>query len=148
MAAAACVLAGSASAAGLPGGGMTARELQAWLTESGYEAELDRGEDGDPYLKAVADGVNFEVHLYDCKGERCASMQLTAGFDVDGKIGVDRANGWNTENRYLDCYVDDEGDPWFTYDINLSPGGTREALDDNFAIWLSFVPDMKAMAGW
>ena len=56
-------------------------------------------------------------------------------------------NGWNSEKLYIDCFVDEEGDPWFTYDVNLSPGGTRDALDDAFAVWLSFVPDMQSMIG-
>ena len=146
MALAACFLAGPAAAADLPSGGMTPREVQAWLLESGYQAELEKAGD-EPYIRSAADDLNFEVHFYDCKDGRCASIQFNAGFDIDGKITVDQANGWNSEKRYIDCFVDEEGDPWFTYDVNLSPGGTRDALDDAFAVWLSFVPDMQSMIG-
>lgn len=139
--------AGAAGAASLHKDGMTTREIQAWLNDSGYKAELAR--DGeDEYVKSSAEGVSFEVHPYDCKSDRCASMQMIVGFDVDGKITTDQANAWNRSKRYIDCYIDDEGDPWFTYDVNLSPGGTREALDDDFAVWLNFLPDMKEHIGW
>ncbi len=147
MTLAAFVLAGPASAASLPAGGMTPKEVQAWLLDSGYQAELDKVGD-ESYLKSTTDDVTFEVHFYDCKDGRCASIQFNAGFDIDGKITADQANEWNSEKRYIDCFVDEEGDPWFTYDVNLSPGGTRESLDDAFAVWLSFVPDMRSMAGW
>ncbi|WP_162257138.1 YbjN domain-containing protein [Phenylobacterium sp. Root700] len=128
--------------------GMTAKEVQSWLTDSGYKAEMAKDTDGDSYLKSASDGVSFDVHLYDCKKDRCASMQFIAGFDLDEKLELAKVNTWNEGKRYVDCFLDDEGDPWFTYDANVSPGGSREALDDDFAVWLSFVPDMKELAGW
>lgn len=147
MALAAFLFAGPAAAANLPAGGMTPKEVQAWLLESGYQAELERAGE-EPYLKSAADGVSFEVHFYDCKEDRCASIQFNAGLNIDGQITAAQANDWNSEKRYVDCFVDEEGDPWFTYDVNLSPGGTRDGLDDAFAVWLSFLPDMRSMVGW
>lgn len=146
---AACVLAGvgAAQAAPLPANGMTVKEVQTWLLDSGYKAE--KAKDGeDEYLRSAADGVNFEVHFYDCKKDRCASIQMIAGFDLDEKLTWQKANGWNSGKRFVNCFLDEDGDPWFSYDINLSPGGTREALDDNFGVWLMFLPDMKEVAGW
>jgi len=147
MALAALAFAAPAAAASLPSNGMSPKDVQAWLLDNGYQAELEKAGE-EPYLKSAADGVSFEVHFYDCKNDRCASIQFTAGFDIDGKVTADQANDWNSDKRYIDCFVDEEGDPWFTYDVNLSPGGTREALDDDFAVWLSFLPDMKSMIGW
>ena len=141
-------LGGGAWTAEMHKDGMTAKEVQAWLFESGYRAELATDDDGDVYVKSASDGVNFEAHLYDCKQDRCASMQFIAGFDLDEKLELDKINAWNSGKRYVDGFIDDEGDPWFTYDANLSPGGSREALDDDFAVWLSFIPDMKELAGW
>lgn len=141
-------LGGVAQSAEIHKDGMTAKEVQAWLLESGYRAELGQADDGDAYVDSASDGVNFKAQLYDCKKDRCASMQFVAGFDIDGKIELDKVNGWNSSKRYVSSYIDDEGDPWFTYDANLSPGGNREALDDDFAVWLSFIPDMKELAGW
>jgi hypothetical protein len=141
-------LGGGAGAAEMHKDGMTAKEAQAWLSESGYRAELAKDDEGDAYVKSASDGVNFELHLYDCKQDRCASMQFIAGFDLDAKLELEKVNAWNGGNRYVDSFTDDEGDPWFTYDANLSPGGSRAALDDDFAVWLSFIPDMKELAGW
>ena len=127
---------------------MSVKEVQSWLIDAGYKAELAKDNQGDSYLKSATDGVGFEVHFYDCKKDRCASIQFIAGFDIDGKLDMAKVNEWNDGKRYVDCFIDDEGDPWFTYDVNLSPGGTREALDDEFALWLGFVPDMKTHIGW
>lgn len=137
-----------ASAAELHKDGMTVKEIQAWLMESGYKAEVTKGSDGDEYIQSSADGVSFEVYPNDCNKGRCASMQMSAAFDVKEKLSAEKANVWNAGKRYVDCYIDDEGDPWFTYDINVSPGGSRAALDDNFGVWLSFLPDIKEHIGW
>jgi len=126
---------------------MTVKEVQAWLLDSGYKAEVKKN-DGDDFIKSASDGVDFEVHFYDCKKDRCASVQMIAGFDVDKPMTAEQANAWNSEKRFVDCFLDDEGDPWFSYDISLSPGGTRAALDDDFSVWLSFMPDMKQHIGW
>ena len=139
---------GAASAAPEPHkDGMTLKEIQAWLLESGYKAEL-KTDDGEGYITSAAEGVRFEVYPNDCRKGRCASMQMVAAFNVKDKLDAQKANAWNSAKRYVDCYIDDEGDPWFTYDINVSPGGTRAALDDNFSIWLSFLPDIKQHIGW
>ena len=145
---AAGLIAGAAQAAPLPAGGMTVKEVQTWLLDNGYKAEAVKESDGDGYVRSAADGVNFQVHVYDCVKARCASIQMVAGFDVEQKLSAEKVNAWNGAKRFVTSYIDDEGDPWFTYDINLSPGGTREALDDNFGVWLSFLPDMKQLAGW
>ena len=137
-----------AGATDLPKGGMSVQEIQSWLTGAGYKAEIAKDGEGDSYLKSATDGVGFEIHFYDCKQDRCASLQFIAGFDIDGKLDMAKVNAWNDGKRYVDCFIDEEGDPWFTYDINLAPGGTREALDDEFALWIGFVPDMKAHIGW
>ena len=139
---------GAASAAPEPhNDGMTLKEIQSWLLESGYKAELKK-DDGEGYITSSAEGVSFEIYPNDCRQDRCASMQLVAAFNVKQKLNAEKANEWNSGKRYVDCYIDDEGDPWFTYDINVSPGGTRAALDDNFSVWLSFLPDIKEHIGW
>lgn len=147
-AAALLLSAGAASAAPeLHKDGMTVKEIQAWLLESGYKAELKK-DDGEGYVSSSAEGVSFEVYPNDCNAGRCASMQMVAAFNVKTKLNAEKANEWNSAKRYVDCYIDDEGDPWFTYDINVSPGGTRASLDDDFGVWLSFLPDIKEHIGW
>ena len=44
-------------------------------------------------------------------------------------------NDWNRDNRWARAYVDKVNDPWLEYDVDLTPGGTYEMLNDEFAIW-------------
>ena len=150
--AATVLAAGSAQAKPIPDGGMTITEVVSWLQDSGYKAEIKTLQSGEKYITSAAEGVNFDVYMYDCKAERCASMQLTAGFNMTKPGlagGATKINEWNTTKRYIKAYVDADNDPWAQYDVNLSPGESFEALDDNFKnVWISSLPDFKKFIGW
>lgn len=145
---AAMCLSGGAQAADLHKDGVTFKEVQTWLEKQDFKTEV-KGDKDDPFLSTeTEDGVKFEVHFYDCETSRCTSIQLSGGFDLKDAMNASKINEWNAAKRYVKGYVDDEGDPWFTYDVNVSPGGTQEALDDEFAVWLSFMPDIVEFIGW
>ena len=75
---------------------------------------------------------------------------VVSGFEIgpDGTIRVLTApsdqqienhdmNEWNRDNRWARGYYDSVNDPWVEYDVDLTPGGTYELLDDEFATWRS-----------
>lgn len=141
--------ANGAAAKDIPAGGLTVQEVAAWLKAKGYRADLEQTDEGEKYVASAAEGVNFEIYMYDCKGAaRCTSLQFHIGFGMESDLSVDRINSWNRENRYVKAYLDDEKDPYFQYDANLSPGGTYEALDDDLGVWLGFLPNIKSHIDW
>lgn len=140
--------AGAVAAKDLPAGGMTLQEVAAWLQDQGYKAELKTDDSGDRYIASAAEGVNFDVHAYDCTGGRCTSIQMVAGFDLDDGLSLEQANDWNRGKRYAKAYLDDERDPYIDFDINLSPGGTEAALNDNLGVWLMMLPAFRSHIGW
>lgn len=130
-------------------GGLTAKEVARWLQDQGYKAELKVGESGKPYVRSAAEGVSFSIYLYDCKaGDRCASLQFSASFDLDKPMDLKVVNAWNRDKRFLKAYLDDEGDPFVEYDASVSPGGSYEALNDDFLVWTSTLPAFKSHIGW
>ena len=141
------LLASPATAANLPTGGMTVQEVAAWLQKAGYKAEL-KGSGEDAYVASATDGVNFEINMYDCEKSRCASVQFQASFNLTDAMSPARANEWNTTKRYAKLYVDSEGDPYLQYDANVSPGGTYEALDDDFGVWRAMLGDFLEFIDW
>ncbi len=144
MAAAAAVLgAAPAFAKDIPAGGLTIEEVQSWLQDAGYKAEMKTAKNGDRYLSSAAEGTNFTLDMYDCKDGRCASAQFEASFDLSNGTTASKMNEWNTSKRYMRAVIDDEGDPALRYDINLSPGGTYEALKDDFGVFRGFLSDFK-----
>jgi hypothetical protein len=126
---------GMAAAKDLPAGGMTGQDVADWLQSQGYRAEIGTADNGRPKVASATQGTSFYVRFYDCQGDRCASIQFTAGFDTKGAYSVDKANDWNTANRWVTSSMDKENDPWISQDIDLSPGGTYELLNDELKVW-------------
>ena len=129
------VTTGMAAANDLPAGGLTGQDVASWLQSQGYRAEIGTADNGRPKVASATQGTIFFVHFYDCKGDRCASIQFVAGFTTNGAYSVVKANEWNAANRWVTASMDKENDPWITQDIDVSPGGTYELLNDELKVW-------------
>ena len=119
----------------IPDGGLTIEEMAAWLEGEGYAVKFVTGESGKRHIETNSQGSPLNIFFGDCKGERCAALEFAAGFSTHGKFDVSQINGWNYDNRWCRAYYDGDKDPWLKMNINLSPGGTYEALSDRFEIW-------------
>jgi hypothetical protein len=126
---------GMAAANDLPAGGMTGQDVASWLQSQGYRAEIGTADNGRPKVASATQGTNFYVHFYDCKGDRCASIQFVAGFSTKGAYSFEKANDWNAANRWITASMDKDNDPWISQDVDLSPGGTYELLNDELKVW-------------
>jgi hypothetical protein len=119
----------------IPDGGFTIEDVVAWLQNAGYSAKVVTAENGNRHIVSNTQGTPFNVFVGDCKGERCASINLAAGFSTGGKFDISQINDWNNNNRWCKAYYDSVNDPWLEMDIDLWPGGTYESLNDQFATW-------------
>ncbi len=119
----------------IPDGGLTIEEVAAWLGSEGYGVKFVTGQSGKPHIESNTQGFPLNIFLRDCKGERCASLELAAGFATNGKFDISQINAWNYDNRWCRAYYDEVNDPWLRMNIDLWPGGTYEALNDRFAAW-------------
>jgi len=129
--------------------GMTGPEVAAWLQKAGYKAELSKDETGDPLIDSAAEGAKFKIYFYDCNpAKRCKALQFSAGFDLKEGLKLEQANTWNRKNRYLKAYLDDDGDPYVQYDINVNAGRTISGLDDDFGVWTGMLGDFTDYIDW
>jgi len=119
----------------IPDGGLTIEEMSAWLEGEGYAVKFVTGESGKRHIETSTQGLPLNIFFGDCKGERCASLELAAGFSTGGKFDISQINSWNYDNRWCRAYYDDDKDPWLRMNIDLSPGGTYEALSARFETW-------------
>ena len=119
----------------IPDGGLTIEEMAAWLEGEGYAVKFVTGESGKRHIETNTQGSPLNIFFGDCKGERCAVLEFAAGFSTHGKFDISQINGWNYDNRWCRAYYDSDKDPWLKMNIDLSPGGTYEALSDRFEIW-------------
>jgi len=134
-AAALAVLTGGAAARDIPAGGLTINDIVKWLQDAGYKAEIQKNASGDLNVYSAAEGSGFHIYQYDCKQSVCGSLQFSVGFDTKGAFNAVQMNEWNKKNRWTRAYIDTVNDPWLEQDVDLTPGGTYENLDDEFAVW-------------
>ncbi|MBL8554302.1 MAG: YbjN domain-containing protein [Phenylobacterium sp.] len=139
---------GAAAAKPLPAGGLTAREVAAWMNDNGYTAKVVKQDDGE-YVDASAEGLNFSVDMYDCDKARCRAVQFTVSFEKGKDTPtVQQMNAWNASKRYLKGYVSNDGEAVFQFDANIDPGGTWEALQDDLDVFVGFLADVKTFVKW
>ena len=94
------------------------------------------------------EGATFHVYTYDCKDGRCGSLQFSEGFDTKGAWTAEPINLWNRENRWTRAYLDKVNDPWLEADVDLTPGGTYEILNDQLAIYRSALKKFRTYIKW
>jgi hypothetical protein len=131
------LISGVASARDIPTDGFSMGDVVNWLQAEGYKAQIVTDSDGKQHVSSASNGVTFGVYMFDCKGDKCGSIQFAAGFATHGKFDTSKMNEWNRDNRWARGYYDSVNDPWVEYDVDLTPGGTYELLDDEFATWRS-----------
>ena len=139
---------GAAMAKDIPEGGLTLDEIVDWLKAGGLPAEIKTGDDGAKSITSSLDGATFHVYTYDCKDGRCGSLQFSEGFDTKGAWTAEPINLWNRENRWTRAYADKVNDPWIEEDVDLTPGGTYEILNDQLAIYRSALTKFRTYIKW
>ncbi len=135
-----------ASATELPAGGMTVEEVQSWLQAAGYQAKIDKSPDGTLQgIISSSDGVKFVVWLNNCKNGRCTTLQFWLGYSESGSFDLAKENAWNSSRRWTSSYLDSSSHPNLKMDVDISPGGTLELLDDEFGIWRAALSDFNKL---
>lgn len=142
------MLSSPAHARDIPAAGLSVEDVVAWLQNAGLGATVDTADDGSRSVKSSSDGHTFHVYMFDCKEGRCGSLQFSAGFDTKGAFNPVKMNDWSRDKRWSRAYVDKVNDPWVEYDVDLTPGGTYELLDDELGIWRRELVEFTKFIGW
>jgi len=131
----------------IPAGGLTMAEVVTWLQSQNYTTQIVPDTDGTKHVRIFYKGLKLGIYTYDCSGDRCGSLQLSAGWAMHGRFDVSRMNEWNRNKRWCRGYFDRVNDPWVEEDVDLTPGGTYELLNDSFATFRHCVDDFTSMYG-
>lgn len=139
---------GTAPAASATVTGNVAAVAQA-MANAGYQTERTTTSDGSPKLDGRIDDWMYSVYFYGCQGDNCNAIQFAAGFDEDQPMQYDIINQWNMGNRFGRAYLDDEGDPWVEYDINMEGDGvTVTNFNESLAYWDTVLKAFVEHIGW
>jgi hypothetical protein len=122
--------------------------LAKLLRDEGYRAKVGKDEVGDPKISSSSQGVDWAIYFYDCVDDQCKSIQYSIGFDTQNGVSLELMNSWNRANRYAKAHVDDEGDPFLKYDVDLDGGVTPANFVDTLKLWESLLGDFIHHINW
>jgi hypothetical protein len=64
-------------------------------------------------------------------------------LEPDDKPTSPRINEWNRKKRWSKAYLDKDGDPNISFDINLRDGVARGNLETDIGRWVETIGDFK-----
>jgi hypothetical protein len=131
----AAVLSWPAIGAAEVGGGITGPELVRVLQDAGYKAKLDKDSDGDPRIETSMSGAKVFVSFYDCKQDRCGSLQFVVAMDLKDGSTWEAMNRFNSEYRYGRAHLDEEMDPFLRFDFEVLHTARTEHIVSQIDIW-------------
>jgi hypothetical protein len=120
------------------------------MRANGFVAELTTDKTGDPMIRSVVSGRNFQVLFYNCTDHsQCATVQLHVGYDLKSSPSLESINAWNRSQRFGRAHLDSENDPILEMDIDLDDGGMNPLLfADNLEFWTSSISRFEKHIGF
>jgi len=125
---------GAAAAGPLPDGGVTATEVAGVMRALQLQVDQRTNKEGAPLINSTVSGRRFGVYFYQCKAQRCGSIQFSAGFEGASNVPMAKVMAWNRTKRFGRAYIDG-GTLFVEMDMDLERGATTEALANNFERW-------------
>ncbi len=126
--------AGAPAAAQSPGELVSAAQpagIVMALMNAGYDAELARDSTGDPLIRVTTQSYPINIIFFGCLPEtrsECDSLQFATGLDRRRPWSPKAALKIMKEYRFIAVQLDEEGDPFFTWDIVTGRGGIPAAV--------------------
>jgi hypothetical protein len=106
------------------------------MQDAGYKAALKTDDKGDPFIESAANGSNFTVQFYGCKGAKdCPSLQFYAWYKKEPWYTVDLANRWNANKRFIKAAIDKDGDLATYFDVTTVGKTTVANFADAIEWW-------------
>lgn len=125
-----------ASAKPIPDGGVLVADVTAALATAGYTFEILTDDQGDPMVDSMVGDKAFRIFFAGCDAQkRCATLELSTGYDLEGGLSLETVNEWNHTKRFGKVSLDAEMDPFVRLDIDAEKGFSDEALVNYLATW-------------
>lgn len=125
-----------------------AEVIRLIMADFGLPATITTDGEGDPMVESRIDGTHYSVYFYQCE-TTCASIQFSAGFDLDNPMPLEMVNQWNRDKRFGKLYLDSTGDPFIEMDIGLAGEGIgRRNFEDALDTWRIVLSDFRSFIDW
>ncbi len=108
----------------------------------GYgSAKIGRTKKGKPKITGRIGGYKYGVYFYGCNKQNrgCKNIQFAAYFTGASGLSEEKINDWNRRYRFGKAYLDKDGDPFITLNVNLFGGVSTKNLEDTWDWWRTVV---------
>lgn len=116
------------------------RTVVSALQDNGFQAKLDKTDDGDPMIISGADGNKFAMTFSSCTAHAdCSYIELIASWnDVKPELGAKIASSWQAEENYSGLiYLPNEGQlTAYHYLITGKDGISPDSLVDSISYFM------------
>lgn len=130
------------------GRGVTGPEAMAVFEAMELEPELLADSAGDPMIRFRTNDLNAYMYFYDCQEERCGSLQLGVGLDLENGTSLHVANVFNTRFRYGRMLLDDEMDPFLRYDFEVLHSDHAAQIRSQIGMFSELLEDFTHSVGF
>lgn len=123
--------------------------VAALLAGHGFEAILSKQETGAVQIKSSAAGESFWLYFQACDEDftGCEVITLSTGFDFETPQTEDIFADWNRQ-KISKAYLDEEGDPYVEFSINMLHGVSRENFIDTLNWFAMEMAAFMDQIGW
>lgn len=124
-------------------------EIAALLASEGFEAVLSKQDTGAVQIKSSAAGESFWLYFEACEADYtgCEVITLSTGFDFDTPQTEAVFGDWNRQ-KISKAYLDEEGDPYVEFSINMLHGVSRENFVDTLNWFAMEMAAFMDQIGW
>ncbi|WP_158085604.1 YbjN domain-containing protein [Henriciella aquimarina] len=119
------------------------------LEEAGFDARLTTQPTGAVQIESSIAETNFWLYFQACTPEftGCEVITFSSGFDFDSPQVRDILGDWNA-THYTKAYLDDSGDPFVEFSVNMVHGVSRENFINTLNWFTTEVKAFMDQIGW
>ena len=115
-------------------------DMRSLLTEMKLKFKESKDEDDLVVFDVDIDGTEMNIYQYTGAGEKIIdSLSFSVGYDLEKGMDMRPINEFNSRNRFVKAYLDEENDPFLVCDIRVKEGVTRETLKETIKSYISAV---------
>lgn len=125
------------------------QSLASIIQATGFQAQLERTEEGHPRIRSSSDGVNYTLYFLGCANNpACRAVQFQAGFRMNTPPTLDVINEWNRTRNIGHAYLGQDGQPRVAFFVPMEGGISRPAFDYAFRSWRTALSDYVRHIGF
>lgn len=116
---------------------------------AGYQAQLERTDEGHPRIRSSSDGLNYTLYFLGCANNpACRAVQFQAGFRMNTPPTIETINEWNRTRNIGHAYLGQDGQPRVAFFVPMEGGISRAAFDYAFRSWRTALSDYVRHIGF